>query len=199
MTGFTLGYMAIWLFSALFNGNEEFLYYFVVMCILIAGVAALHFRVRFPVAALWGLSIWGLLHMAGGLIPVPESWPTGGNGHVLYNLWLIPGYLKYDQLVHAYGFGLVTWVCWIGLRRAFAGSGLDIRPTVGLLVLCGAGGMGFGAFNEIVEFIATKSLPDTNVGGYDNTGWDLVANFVGCLVAATVIYVCSKTSKGEQE
>jgi hypothetical protein len=48
--------------------------------------------------------------------------------------------------------------------------------------------MGFGAANEVVEFIATITLPGTNVGGYENTGWDLVANLVGCLLAALSIW-----------
>jgi len=30
-------------------------------------------------------------------------------------------------------------------------------------------------------------VPETNVGGYANTGWDLVANTVGPTVAATLI------------
>ena len=38
---------------------------------------------------------------------VPSSWPVGGDSRVLYNLWLVPGVLKFDQIVHAYGFGLV--------------------------------------------------------------------------------------------
>ena len=37
-------------------------------------------------------------------------------------------------------------------------------------------GMGVGAFNEVVEFFTTLVLEDTNVGGYQNTGRDLVAN-----------------------
>jgi len=64
-----------------------------------------------------------------------------------------------------------------------------VKPTFGLLTLCVAAGMGFGAANEVVEFAATLMLPGTNVGGYENTGWDLVANLVGCLVAAAVISV----------
>jgi hypothetical protein len=48
--------------------------------------------------------------------------------------------------------------------------------------------MGFGAANEVVEFLATRVLPETNVGGYENTGWDLVANTVGSLAAAVLIY-----------
>ena len=59
--------------------------------------------------------------------------------------------------------------------------------TAALLVLCAAGGMGFGAANEVIEFAATILVPETNVGGYMNTGWDLVANLVGCVIAAVII------------
>ena len=187
--GFTISYMAVWLVASLVLKNDEFLYYFVVMCVLIVGVGVVHLRLRFHIAALWGLAIWGLVHMAGGLMPVPLSWPTGADTNVLYNLWLVPSLLKYDQLVHAYGFGLVTWVCWMSLRRTFAARGINTNPTLGLLILCIAAGMGFGAANEVVEFLATIMLPGTNVGGYANTGWDLIANFVGCIVAATIIYI----------
>ena len=189
---FTGSYMAVSLLASALLKNQEFVFYFVVMCVLITAVAAVHLRVRLHVGALWGLSIWGLAHMAGGLMPIPSSWPIHGESHVLYNWWLLPGLLKYDQVVHAYGFGLVTWICWQGLRGAFQSRGVSVRPTVGLLVLCVAGGMGFGAANEVVEFIATLTLPGTNVGGYANTGWDLVANFVGCLISATAISVSYK-------
>jgi hypothetical protein len=186
---FTLLYMVAWLAASLVLRNGEFLYYFAIMCVLVIAVGGLHLRVRFHVLALWGLTVWGLLHMAGGLMPVPETWPTGEDPKVLYNLWLIPGLLKYDQLIHAYGFGLVTWIAWQGVERVFASHGVKVAPNLGLLVLCVATGMGFGAANEIVEFIATQVLPGTNVGGYVNTGWDLIANLVGCLIAATLVYV----------
>lgn len=106
----------------------------------------------------------------------------------------MPGVLKFDQVVHAYGFGLVTWICWQGLSRAFVRRGVPARPTLGLLTLCLAAGMGFGAANEVVEFLATRVLPETNVGGYVNTGWDLVANLVGCLIAAVLISARSSRS-----
>lgn len=185
---FTALYMAIWLVTSFVLQNDEFIFYFLVMCVLIVAVGAVHLRVRLHIGALWGLSMWGLAHMAGGLMPVPTSWPIKGDTFVLYNWWIVPGMLKYDQLVHAYGFGLVTWICWQSLRGAFHSRSLTVKPTLGLLTLCVAGGMGFGAANEVVEFIATLALPGTNVGGYENTGWDLVANLVGCLVAATAIY-----------
>jgi len=39
----------------------------------------------------------------------------------------------------------------------------------------------------VVEFIAVLTIPNTNVGGYENTGWDLVANLTGTVVAAVCI------------
>lgn len=184
---FTATYMLVSLVAALWRKNPEFVFYLVIMCCLIALTVGLHRHSRLHIGALWGLSVWGLAHLAGGLMPVPATWPTQGESLVLYNLWLIPGFLKYDQLIHAYGFGLITWISWQGLLKAFAKRGVDVEPTWGLLTLCQASGMGFGAANEIVEFIATIILPNTNVGGYENTGWDLVANFVGCLMAAMLI------------
>jgi hypothetical protein len=47
--------------------------------------------------------------------------------------------------------------------------------------------MGFGALNEVIEFIAVLTIPHTNVGGYINTGWDLVFNLLGALTAAAAI------------
>jgi uncharacterized membrane protein YjdF len=193
---FSLIYMAAALASALFLHNKEFVFYLVVMVILMAVTWGVHRAIRLHPLALWGLSLWGLLHMAGGLVPLSEGWPRLG-GNVLYNLWLIPGRLKYDQAVHAYGFGLMTWICWQGLQRAFEYRGLSIRPTAGLLTLCAAAGMGFGALNEVIEFIAVLSLPGTNVGGYENTGWDLVANLTGCLLAAVGIYWSEASGKKE--
>jgi hypothetical protein len=184
---FTLAYMAVALAASLWGHSGEFLLYLAVMAALLAVVAVVHLRVGLTTATLWGLSLWGLAHMAGGLMPVPSSWPIEGASHVLYNLWLVPGLLKYDQLVHAYGFGVVTWVCWQGLKGAFSRHGVTALPTVGLLTLCVAAGMGFGAANEVVEFLATLVMPETNVGGYENTGWDLVSNTVGCLIAAVLI------------
>ena len=38
--------------------------------------------------------------------------------------------------------------------------------------------------NEMVEFLITRVVPDTNIGEFENTGWDLVANTVGAALAA---------------
>ena len=61
-----------------------------------------------------------------------------------------------------------------------------LRPELargGVAVMVVLAGLGVGAVNEIAEFFASQ-LVDTNVGGYQNTGWDLVADLVGAVVAA---------------
>ena len=47
--------------------------------------------------------------------------------------------------------------------------------------------MGFGGLNEVIEFFLTLTLPETNIGGYINTGWDLVSNLVGVIAACVLI------------
>lgn len=189
ISGFTALYLAVSAISAWINGNGEFVFYILVMLIIIGAVAWVHHQVGFSAGLLSGLCGWGLLHMAGGLVPIPTSWHTGFDQGVLYNLWFIPQRLKYDQVVHAFGFGVTTWLCWQCLSVAFhSRSATTLSPSLGLMVLCAAAGMGFGALNEVVEFFATLLLPSTNVGGYENTGWDLVANLVGSTAAALVIF-----------
>ncbi|MCP5068423.1 MAG: DUF2238 domain-containing protein [bacterium] len=182
---FTALYMAIATIVALTQGNTEFVFYLVAMIVMIVVVAAVHRRVQLHPATLWCLTAWGAAHMAGGLMPIPESWPHKGTGAVLYNLWLIPDLLKYDQITHAYGFGVCTWVCWQGIAAATGKT----RPTFGLLTLAVLAAIGLGAMNEVIEFAATLSMPETNVGGYRNTGWDLVSNVVGTLIAGIWIWM----------
>ena len=176
------------LIIALLGGNLEFLFYIVVMLVLMGTVWIVHRSVTLSSGVLWGLSVWGLAHMAGGLLVVPPDWPVNAQSRVLYSLWLIPGRLKYDHVVHAYGFGMTTWVCWQGLRAAIRRRGGAAAPTFGLMVLAATAGLGFGALNEVVEFAATLLVPETNVGGYRNTGWDLVANLVGATAATSLIW-----------
>jgi hypothetical protein len=47
--------------------------------------------------------------------------------------------------------------------------------------------LGLGALNEMVEFLATLAHHGAHAGGYWNTGWDLVCNFIGAGAAGLVI------------
>ncbi len=179
---FTFAYVLIftvWFFSI---GNYEFILYVLTMAGLIWLVATSLRKAEYPPAMLWALSVWGLAHMAGGGLPV--------GGSVLYNLELLPlvrtenfMILKYDQLVHAYGFGVTAWVLHHLLTRHFP----ETRGTATALVFPALASMGLGATNEIIEFAAVLAVPDTNVGGYYNTALDLCFNALGAVVAMALI------------
>jgi hypothetical protein len=196
-------YMVGFTAFALSRGNTEFVFYAIVMLVLIAGVFAIHRRVQFSPLALWLLATWGLLHMAGGNIPVPTSlavdWtPAPGkppDTTVLYNLRPFPWFPKYDQIIHAFGFFCATIASFEALRAAWIGRPsrapalINERPfkiTLGFTFAAFLTGMGLGALNEVVEFTATRFM-DTNVGDYVNTGWDLVSNMTGAATAAALI------------
>lgn len=192
---FTASYMSVALYAAIRYGNTEFKIYLAVMTAMLAAVLTVHSYVRLNLPTLLGLSLWGAAHMAGGLWHVPDSWTVQGSTRVLYNWWIIPGWLKFDQLVHFNGFALVTWICWQCLAETFRKRGVAIQPTFGLLAFCVAAGTGFGAFNEVIEFLATRILPETNVGGFVNTGWDLVANLLGSITIALLIPLHARLSR----
>lgn len=187
---FTVLYVTAIGISAIQSGNPELVSYLLVMTVLITATSIVDRRSHLSRPLLWCLSAWGLVHMAGGLFRIPDCWPHNGPDEVLYSLWLVPNRLKYDQIIHVFGFGTTTWLWWEILR-----NGMEIRyghkliPTFGLVSLCIAGGMGLGGFNEMVEFIATLTLPKTNVGGYENTGWDLVSNLIGSVFTGALIYL----------
>ena len=174
-----LGAMAGW------EGNTEFVMYTVVMVVLIVLVLWADRRVRFSKPVLWGLAVWGLLHMAGGTIKVGTA--EDGTRLVLYGLRVAEWMPRYDQVVHAFGFCMATLASWEALCAGVRPIG-RLRATPGLAFGAMLMGMGLGALNEVVEFTAVLLLPHTNVGGYINTGWDLVSNMAGAGIAAVVLW-----------
>ncbi len=163
--------------------NFEFLLYIGVLVFFFALIFLTLPKSRFGPGILGGLSLWGFLHRAGGGVPI-------GDG-VLYDVILVPlvskgelVLLRYDQAVHAFGFGVTTLVGYHILEPYLA---TKRNRAVLYLILVGFG-MGMGALNEVVEFIATLSMPETGVGGYVNTALDLVFNLIGSLVAVLLIH-----------
>jgi len=91
--------------------------------------------------------------------------------------------LRYDQVVHAFGFFVATFVAyWLLLPQAKQGARLGVLAFIAALA-----GMGFGAINEIIEFMAVLAVPDNGVGGYLNTAIDLCSNGIGATLAAIII------------
>ncbi len=163
-------------------GNYEFLGY-IAQIVLLGGLVVFTLKkTRFPLWLLALLSLWGFGHIAGGGVEVGEGVLYGY--HIFY-VWSSGAdyVLKYDQFLHFYGFFVSTLVCFLLLLP-------KIRPGARIAVVASVAslaGMGLGAVNEIVEFIAYALLPATGVGGYVNTALDLVANSLGALFAAVCI------------
>lgn len=173
VAGFTINFLV--------KGNYEFIIYIGVILILSWFVWIGRHRVDYPVSLLWALVLWSFLHMAGGGIPV-------GDG-VLYQWMLIPlsdtlPILRFDQVVHAYGFGVTVF-----LVDAILSPILKVNVTQhnGLAFVVVMAALGLGALNEIVEFTATLVTPNTGVGGYVNNSLDLVFNLIGILIALFIL------------
>ncbi|MFK7884795.1 MAG: DUF2238 domain-containing protein [Phycisphaerales bacterium] len=179
LTFFVLAYMTACSAMALRQGNTEFVIYAGAMVVFIALVLSLHAAVRFSTLCLWLLALWGLLHMLGGTIPISQAYAdTDSNRFVLYAFRLHPSLPRYDQITHAFGFFAATVACWESCRSLLgARSGVPLSAAAALM------GMGLGCINEVIEFYITLTMPDNGVGGYINTGWDLVSNTVGCIAA----------------
>lgn len=132
-----------------------------------------------------GVTVWGILHMLGGSVQTVDG--------VLYAYRIVTIFdgggeffiLKYDQVVHAYLYGVVGLMFLHLLQHVLQ---LRTHPwLVGILAIFAAAG--FSIINEIVEFIANVTLPETGVGGYHNTVLDMIFNFFGAAAAvmATLI------------
>lgn len=156
------------------TGQLNWQVYAMVMVLGAVGVTALHLHVGLSSLTIWGLVLFGVGHVAGGMVPVGEG--------ILYQRWLVDGLIRYDNVQHAWGFGFVGRAIWEALRRRLAPAPSDVPGVAFWLVLLGA--TAIGAVNEVVEYALTKVLPQTAVGGYENTARDLVANLTGGLLVA---------------
>ncbi len=172
---FNLAYLVTFCFLFAASRNYEFLLYVGTVGFFVIFISLLHLKFNFSIVVLAGLSIWGLLHMLGGYVHI-------GDG-VLYGYQIIDKFLRFDQLVHMYGFGMATLFGYYILRPSLKDGARPISISVLLVFI----GMGLGSLNEVIEFAAVLALPETGVGGYYNTMWDMVFNTLGAVIA--VIYL----------
>lgn len=174
--------IALILFTVLFSAkkNYEFLIYVGVIIGILILIVLTNKKVNYSNGVLWGLTLWALMHMSGGGIYI--------KGVRLYEIILIhlsKAYpiLKYDQFVHIIGFGVATVLMYELIKPKLKLNNKWIAVSIVVVMA----GLGVGALNELLEFIATVLVPETGVGGYVNTSLDLVADLIGAILALVLI------------
>ncbi len=167
------------------TGAPSTLSYVFTVSAVLAGLLGLR-RTAVPGPLALALAALTAAHLAGGLVRV-------GDG-VLYNASLWTEAFQYDHLVHSSGVFVGTLIVWTMFGPSLAASGLGTRPAI--IALWVLGGLGLGAANETIEFVVTLIDDGSQVGGYTNTGWDLVSNVVGVSAAAWVITRAGRSQAG---
>jgi putative membrane protein len=169
--------------------NFEFLgYYFILVCGFSFVYATLA-RSQFPLYILSGLSLWGLLHMAGGSVPVGD---TVLYGYKIYPFLIGEGQfyvLKMDQVIHAFGFGVTALVAHHLLLTHAWREGVS-HVWLKVAAVCIATGL--GAFNEVIEFLVLVTVEENGVGDIYNMGLDLIFNLGGAIIATILAHVLTK-------
>jgi hypothetical protein len=158
--------------------DDDRVWAYVAFLLILTGALAVTDRtVGFSDHALWLLCAAGALHLCGGLLP-------GWDGHrLLYEAWIVPQSLRFDQAAHAFGSAAIAVAMWEVLGT-FMRPDTSVRSQAMLAVICA---QGKGALNEVLEFAMSTAFADTIVGGYENTGWDLVFNLMGACWAALLL------------
>lgn len=187
---FLVNLAAIIFFSLIFiqRRNYEFILYIFVIIFFLCVIVLTNDKVRYPNGVLWGLTLWATMHMAGGGLFI--------GGKKLYELMIlgIVGspylILKYDQAVHFIGF----WVATLVIYHVLVPSVKDRKSgKLSIMLVVVMAGLGLGALNEIIEFLATVLVPSTGVGGYVNTALDLVFDFLGAIGAGIFLSLKGKS------
>ncbi len=165
--------------------NIEFVYYgLLTFLISIPFIIFLVKKIKISTGFLLGLAILVLVNLcAGGIIKI--------GGIRLYEwvpikLFFITPELtaiKFDQIVHAYGGAICTFVLYRLMKYSIKKE--KIHSTF-LFFLVFLAGFGAASSYEIVEFVS-KSFEVNGVGEYYNTLLDLCANFIGALIASITL------------
>ena len=176
---FTLAYLAAFTANAIFWVNFEFLYYTFLISVLIYLVVIIHKNLHLAFFILVNLSLLGFFHLLGGNFYF--------NGLRLYDFYFLPGIIRYDNFVHAYGTFIAT-VAFYSLLSNFISIDLKKRyPIFALILILLA--IGMGTIVELVEFLAVVIFGVTEkVGDYFNNTLDLFFNTLGATLATVVIY-----------
>jgi len=103
-------------FGFISKKNYEFIIYVAVIIFFILLIIFTNKKIYYPNPVLWGLTLWAVMHMAGGSLYI--------GGTKLYEVMILPlsknyPVFRYDQLVHIIGFGAATLAMFYVLKPLF--------------------------------------------------------------------------------
>ncbi len=165
--------------------NLEFVIYVAVIVAIFAGVFATLRHTQFPVWMLWLLSFWGLMHVAGGAVQTVDGVLFAYKIYPFLDLGGDFYILKYDQVVHAYLYGLVAIMAFHTLRVPLRIVGHTFLVALAAAMIS----LGISGLNEIMEFLIAVTVERNGVGGYENAMIDLIFNLGGAVVGVVGMMV----------
>ncbi len=168
---FTFIYTLFFSVIALLRGNVEFIYYTAIMILSISTILFIHRRMHFYPIVLMSISLLGLLHLLGGNLYIHDI--------RLYDYYLIPNFFRYDNLVHMFGSAIMVMLAY-ALLTPILDDKFELQRRPYFILLLVLVGMGLGAINELIEFIAVLMFDvSKQVGDYTNTLLDILFNTIG--------------------
>lgn len=160
--------------------NSEFLIHLTVSVSFMLIIAYTLKILKYNTGLLWILTIFNSLHLAWGWLSY--------DGVIWYQQIIFPlsdtyQTLRYDQILHCFGYFTATILAYEILVPRLKTRKVGFALAV-ILIMAGTG---FGALNEVIEFIIWQVLPESGVGGYINTSIDMIANLVWATIAVIFI------------
>jgi len=179
-------YLLIFIIVSAINKNYEFLYHAGIISLLTAVIIFSRKKLHLPSGIIIGLSIVGVLHILGGNLYLKNI--------RLYDTWLIPGILKYDNIIHLVFIFIATFIAYSLLSPYLYKELIHDRLLLSLLLILVA--LGVGSLIEIVELLAVVFInASEKVGGYMNNALDIVFNLIGALIACFFLMYHHKKSQ----
>ncbi|HLC89922.1 MAG TPA: hypothetical protein VJG65_03100 [Patescibacteria group bacterium] len=176
---FTFAYLAAFTINGVWQANFEFLYYTFLIVALIYLIIRFNKFLHLAFFILFNLSILGFLNLLGGNLYLA--------GLRLYDFYLLPGLIRYDNFIHAYGTFIATLALY-SLLFNFINPEIKKRYWLFAVILI-LMAIGLGTIVELVEFLAVIFFNVAGkVGDYYNNTLDLVFNTLGSILATIIIY-----------
>lgn len=174
--------MTFFAFRFVLDWNYEFLIYLWAVSIFAGIIIYSNRYMKYSQNLLYLLSFGILIHLAWGWISI--------DGWVLYDQMIFRisetyDLIRYDQFAHMYWFFTATILSYEVLKKQL----LPHKITFSIAAILIMAGCGFGAINEVIEFLVDQILPKSWVGWYINTWVDLVVNLIGSILWVVFIKI----------